>query len=135
MGGSGPRSFDCSGLTQAICKQLGVVLRRTAAEQFHHGTPVSFEALAPGDLVFFRNTYKSGISHVGIYVGEGRFVHAANPHKGIIVSSLFEPYYAHRLAGARRVAPSSDAGRTAPRAEGSAFHAERGQDRVPQRKL
>ncbi len=105
FGGRGPRAFDCSGLTQAICLQLGVVLQRTAAEQFTHGVPVPFERLAPGDLVFFRNTYKQGISHVGIYVGDGRFVHAANRKEGIIVSSLYEPYYAHRLAGARRMVP------------------------------
>ncbi|MGC8667795.1 MAG: C40 family peptidase [Chthonomonadales bacterium] len=115
FGGNGPHGFDCSGLTQAICRQIGLVLQRTAAEQFTRGLPVSFEHLAPGDLVFFRNTYKRGISHVGIYIGEGRFVHAANREKGIIVSSLFEPYYARRLAGARRMvtAPNTSTGRSA----------------------
>jgi hypothetical protein len=57
-----------------------------------------------GDLVFFKNTYKRGISHVGIYVGSGKFVHAANRKKGVIITSLDDKYYKKHWAGARRVA-------------------------------
>ena len=62
-----------------------------------------------GDLVFFKNTYRRGISHVGIYIGDGHFVHACNETKGVIVSALSEAYYQNHYAGARRVIASSRA--------------------------
>jgi cell wall-associated NlpC family hydrolase len=58
--------------------------------------------LRPGDLVFFKNTYKAGISHVGIYIGEGRFIHAASTRTGVRVDTLDKPYYVNHYAGARR---------------------------------
>lgn len=103
FGAEGPNAFDCSGLVQWSFKQIGKNLPRTADQQFHIGTPVSKNQLQPGDLVFFANTYKLGISHVGIYIGGGKFVHAANSRKGVIISSLSESYYAQHYAGAKRV--------------------------------
>jgi cell wall-associated NlpC family hydrolase len=104
MGGTSRSGFDCSGFTRYILSCTdGVDLPRTASEQFYHGTPVSRDEMKPGDLVFFKNTYKHGISHVGIYTGNGKFVHAANSHKGVREDSLDETYYAHHFAGARRV--------------------------------
>ncbi|MCI1746774.1 MAG: NlpC/P60 family protein [Acidipropionibacterium sp.] len=94
-GGTGPTGYDCSGLTQAAWGAAGVSLPRTAAEQFGVGTPVSIGSLQPGDLVF----YYSGISHVAMYIGGGRIVHAANPSSGITTGSVGEM----PIQGARRV--------------------------------
>ena len=103
-GGTTSRGFDCSGLTQTVCRNWGLMLPRTSIEQFQQGKPIPKDQLQPGDLVFFKNTYRKGISHVGIYIGEGNFLHAASTSKGIIVTSLSEPHYANRYAGARRIA-------------------------------
>ena len=107
MGGTSRSGFDCSGFVRYILSATdGVALPRTATEQYFHGTPVSEAQAQPGDLVFFKNTYKPGISHVGIYVGGGRFVHAANAHKGVRADSLNSPYYQAHFAGIRRVLPA-----------------------------
>jgi len=103
MGGTSSSGFDCSGLTQTVYKKWGMLLPRTSTEQFSKGKPVSKNQLNSGDLVFFSNTYKSGISHVGIYVGDMKFVHAAGYGKGVVVSSLKEAYHANHYAGARRI--------------------------------
>ena len=104
-GGTSRRGLDCSGLVGAVYGEQGLELPRTAAEQFREGAPVLESDLRPGDLVFFRDTYKRGISHVGIYIGDGRFLHAAGRRHGVIVSELSRPYYQLRFAGARRPAP------------------------------
>jgi cell wall-associated NlpC family hydrolase len=107
MGGTSRSGFDCSGFVRYILGHAdGVALPRTAVEQFYHGTPIPVKDLQPGDLVFFKNTYKRGISHVGIYAGDGKFIHAANPHRGVQMDSLDSPYYQHHFAGARRVLPA-----------------------------
>ena len=103
-GGSSRRGLDCSGLVGAVYGQQGLEMPRTAAEQFGEGVPVALADLRPGDLVFFRDTYKRGISHVGIYLGDGRFIHAAGRRQGVIVSDFRRPYYQSRFAGARRLA-------------------------------
>lgn len=103
-GGSSRRGLDCSGLVGAVYAQQGLLVPRTAAEQFGEGIPVAQDDLRPGDLVFFRDTYKRGISHVGIYVGDGRFIHAAGRRRGVVVSELASAYYRSRYAGARRLA-------------------------------
>jgi cell wall-associated NlpC family hydrolase len=74
---------------------------RSTFEQYQNGIAVPRSSLAPGDLVFF-HTYGYGASHVGIYVGDNRFIHASSS-RGVIVSSLAEPYYAYRYLGARRI--------------------------------
>ena len=96
-GGASPSGFDCSGLTMYAYAKVGVYLPHNAAMQYGMGTPVSRSQLAPGDLVFF-----NGLSHVGMYIGGGRFVHA--PHTGDVVkiSSLSEYWYAATYVGARR---------------------------------
>lgn len=100
-GASGPSAFDCSGFTYYVYRAFGVGLAHYSGSQFSSGSAVSKANLAPGDLVFF-NTYGS-ISHVGIYVGGGNFIHAANERSGVTVSSLSEGYYQSHYAGARRV--------------------------------
>lgn len=103
-GGSGPTAFDCSGLTSWAYRQNGIYIPRTAAAQYSYSTRISKSELQPGDLVFFSGTTgASGITHVGIYIGSGRFVHAGTPSTGVITSSLYSSYYVSHYAGAGRV--------------------------------
>ena len=98
--GVGRRGFDCSGLVVRVFTALGVVLPHSSVAQYRAGIAVPLALLGPGDLVFF-HTYTSGPSHVGIYLGAGRFIHAS-VSRGVMVSSLNEPYYRSRYLGARR---------------------------------
>jgi cell wall-associated NlpC family hydrolase len=100
-GGETPAGFDCSGFTQYVMKENGITIPRTAAEQFAAGTPVDKADLRVGDLVFF-TTYKPGASHVGFYMGDGKFLHASSGAKQVTVSRLDETYYSQRYIGARR---------------------------------
>jgi LysM repeat protein len=99
--GIGEGGFDCSGLVSRVFAAVGLHLPHSSFSQYQAGTPVAIGSLAPGDLVFFW-TYSRGPSHVGIYVGDGRFVHASFS-KGVIISSMNEPYYRARYVGARRL--------------------------------
>ena len=99
-GGSSPSGFDCSGFTSYIYKQHGITLNRTAAGQYSNGVAVDRNNLQPGDLVMFG---KSGINHVGIYVGGGNIVHAANPSRGVTTDTINSGYYNNNYVGARRV--------------------------------
>ena len=99
-GGTTPSGFDCSGFTSYVYKQYGVNLNRTAAGQYSNGVAVSKSELQPGDLVMFG---KSGINHVGIYVGGGKMVHAANSSRGVTTDTINSGYYGTNYVGARRV--------------------------------
>jgi cell wall-associated NlpC family hydrolase len=102
-GSGGGGSFDCSGFTRFVYRRaLGVNLPHSSSGQFNYGRKVSRSQLKPGDLLFF-HTFRSGISHVGIYVGNGKFVHAANPRRGVTIDSLNGGFYGSRLVGARRI--------------------------------
>jgi cell wall-associated NlpC family hydrolase len=105
-GGTGRGGFDCSGFTRFVYSKHGVKLPHQSAAQSKCGVSVAKSEMKSGDLVFFNTRGGKRISHVGIYVGSGRFVHAATPGRGVIVSSLSEGYYASRFRGARRVAKS-----------------------------
>lgn len=98
-GGTTPSGFDCSGFVQYVFRVNGISIPRAADSQYYDGDKISTSDLKPGDLVFFQ-TYESGPSHVGIYIGDNRFVHA-DFHDGIMVDSLNESYYAERYLGAR----------------------------------
>lgn len=100
FGANGPGAFDCSGFTSYVYRHFGVSIPRTSQSQFGAGSPIPRDNLAAGDLVFF-NTYTS-LGHVGIYIGNGDFIHAASSGS-VKVSSLNEGYYSSRYAGARRV--------------------------------
>ena len=101
-GANGPDSFDCSGLTKYIYKKaFGIDLPRVSYEQAKFGKAVDKEDLQPGDLIFFDTMNKDRVSHVGIYVGNNEFIHAANSNKGVIKSSL-SGYYEDRYINARR---------------------------------
>ena len=84
-GAAGPDTFDCSGLTTWVFQQVGIYLSRTASAQANGGVTVAYENLQPGDLVFY-NTSGSGVSHVGIYTGNGKMIHA--PKTGDVVKEV-----------------------------------------------
>jgi cell wall-associated NlpC family hydrolase len=100
-GGETPTGFDCSGFTQYVLKQNGITIPRTAAEQYASGVSILKSNLKTGDLVFF-TTYKPGASHVGFYMGDGKFIHASSGAKQVTISSLDEAYYTEKYIGARR---------------------------------
>jgi len=99
-GGDGRSGFDCSGLTQYLYARLGIKLPHSAKMQYALGIPVARQDLQIGDLVFFN--IRGPLTHVGMYIGDGKFVHAANPRKGVTVTRLDSPFYSRRYAGARR---------------------------------
>lgn len=101
-GGSSPAGFDCTGFVMWVYSQFGVALPHNEAGQLASGPRVAAEDLAPGDVLVFANTYRRGLSHVGIYVGDGRFVHAVDEAHGVMVSSLWDSYWAPRFVGATR---------------------------------
>jgi hypothetical protein len=103
-GGTSRWGFDCSGYVQYVCKQFGVSLNRTANAQMSNGYSISADQLIPGDLVFFHGTYSTGgASHVGIYIGNGQFVHASSGRGCVTISDLWSNYYTNHYYGARRV--------------------------------
>ncbi len=101
MGGTSTRGIDCSAFTQRVFGLNGIKLPRTADVQYNAGVGVARGQEQPGDLVFFE-TYLPGPSHVGIYIGDGKFIHASSS-RGVTVSSLKETYYRSAYIGARRV--------------------------------
>lgn len=108
LGGNDPETgLDCSGLVNHVFRTTrGVVLPRDTRAMSEAMTPVPREELRPGDLVFF-NTLNRGFSHVGIYLGDRRFVHATSSRTGrVMVSGLEEPYWRARFDGARRLDPA-----------------------------
>ena len=101
-GGTSPSTgFDCSGLMYYCMNHFGISIARVADDQMNQGTPVSRDQLQAGDLVFFGSGDYA--SHVGMYISNGNFVHAANPSSGVRISSLNETYYTNRYIGARRI--------------------------------
>ena len=102
-GTSEEKGFDCSGFVRHLFeKSVGLVLPRRAEEQAKVTEEISRSELKPGDLVFF-NTLKRTFSHVGIYVGDGKFIHAPRPGKAVRVDDMREAYWQQRFNGARRV--------------------------------
>ena len=100
-GGSGPETFDCSGLVAYAYQQAGVTVPRTAAQQYALARPVPRAELRPGDLVFFRLSGRN-VSHVGIYAGDRQFVHAPQTGGLVGTASLDDEWYRERYAGAGR---------------------------------
>jgi len=100
----GPSSFDCSGFTYwVVINVIGRDIGAGTWTQWGTGTPIQYGGLQPGDLVFFQNTYTTGLSHVGMYIGNDQFIHAENENTGVRISSLSSNYYSTRYLGARRL--------------------------------
>jgi cell wall-associated NlpC family hydrolase len=101
-GATGPNAFDCSGLVQYVHNELGIEVPRTAEEQYRAATHVDVDDLEPGDLLFFKIRGRK-VSHVAIYAGSGRFVHAPQTGRPIELRTLNDGYYRPRLAAAGRL--------------------------------
>ncbi len=103
-GGTSPDTgFDCSGFVQFVFRQAtGVILPRSSFDQVHYGVSVMREELQPGDLVFF-NTLRAPFSHVGIYIGENRFIHSPSRGKSVEIVNITDSYWQKRFNGARRL--------------------------------
>ena len=102
-GNEGPTSFDCSGLTWYVYKQFGYSLYRSSRDQINNGTAVLKAELQLGDLVFFSSN-GSYPTHVGLYIGNGEFIHASTPQSGVKIDSLYSSYYdSDYYLGARRI--------------------------------
>ncbi len=101
-GGNTKNGIDCSGFTVAVyAAAYGINLPRVSREQYRISRKISTTELQEGDLLFF-NTRGSGVSHVGVYLGNNKFIHAT-VSKGVMVNGLFEPYYLQRFVGAGRI--------------------------------
>lgn len=103
-GGSTPSGFDCSGFVQYVLKQYGIKVPRTTEQQVLAGNYIAKKDIQPGDLVFLQNTYRAGISHVGIYIGNDQMIHASSS-KGVTISSLSSSYYLEHYHSARQLIP------------------------------
>jgi cell wall-associated NlpC family hydrolase len=100
-GGASPRGFDCSGLVYYSYRKAGIEVPRTTGDQYHQSDRVTLAGLQPGDLIFFRLSQRKP-SHVGIYAGSGRFIHAPSGVKQVSYASLRDPYWDSRVIGAGR---------------------------------
>ncbi|MFN8511676.1 MAG: C40 family peptidase [Chloroflexia bacterium] len=102
-GGDGPLGWDCSGMVQWLYDTVaGIELPRVSQDQFFVGTPLRQDEIQPGDIVFFADTDGPGITHNGIAIGGGLFLHARDESRGTTISSLYEPLWVQHYAGARR---------------------------------
>jgi len=109
FGGTSKNGLDCSAFVQQVFDEMEVSLPRTAREQFEHGEVVARGDMQKGDLVFF-TTYASFPSHVGIYLGNNRMIHASSREHRVVISSLDTPYYRARFIGAKRIPKISPEG-------------------------
>lgn len=103
FGGNSAYGIDCSAFTMDVFRQLGINLPRTAEQQSKYGKLVMHK-LKPGDLLFFKDTYKSGISHVGIYIGDGKMIDASSVYGRVVVENIANnPYFMEHFAFAKRL--------------------------------
>ena len=101
-GGTTEKGFDCSGFVQYVYKECGYTIDRTAAQIYKNGTYVEKENLEVGDAICF-SSHTESIGHVGIYIGDGQFIHASSGSGAVIISDLSEKYYTARYIGARHI--------------------------------
>ncbi len=107
-GGVTPKGFDCSGFVRYVFGSMGIDLDRTSGSQAKQGDPIDLAHIQPGDLLFFSTRgMRKGVSHVGIYLGEGQFIHASNwggpGRRGVKLGELASDYFSERLVAIRRV--------------------------------
>ena len=102
FGGTGENGIDCSAFVQKVFREFDLKLPRTAREQFTRGTKISKRELQLGDLIFFQ-TYAKFPSHVGIYLGDDKMIHASSRNRGVVVSSINSNYFRKRFIGAKRL--------------------------------
>ena len=104
-GATGPRTFDCSGFTSYVCKKNGVCVPRTSINQSKVGKRVSRKNLKAGDLIFFDTSkrHRGYVNHVGIYLGNNKFIHASSAKRKVVITSLEKPFYKSRFKWGSRV--------------------------------
>ena len=98
--GASPSGFDCSGFTSYVYGQAGIAIPRDLGGQLNAGPSISVDDLQPGDLLIFKNTYAQGLSHAGVYIGNGQFIDAQDEADGVVVNLLDQ--WAGHFAGASR---------------------------------
>ena len=103
FGGTSPAGFDCSGFVYYIHNHSGAPVGRGMWQQYNGGGHIPMSALQPGDTVFFANTYMPGLSHDGIYIGNGQFIHASDERTGVTISSIYSGYWQSHYVGATRL--------------------------------
>ena len=103
LGGNGPNQVDCSGFTKYVYSHFGYTLNRTATDQLQNGVSVSKDELQPGDLVFFKYRTSKPVSHVGIYIGNGEFIHASTNRYVVQIDQMESGHYANVYVYARRI--------------------------------
>lgn len=103
FGGASPKGFDCSGLLLYVAKKFGIDLPHKASIQATMGTAVDKANLQPGDMVFFKTDGSGNVSHAGMYVGDGQFIHAPKTDDVVKISNINDSYYKDKWAGARRM--------------------------------
>jgi cell wall-associated NlpC family hydrolase len=107
-GATGPFEFDCSGFTQFVYKQNGISLPRVSKDQAQEGEFIERENLKRGDLIFFSSSKSDDVHHVGIYLGDNRFIHASSAKKRVTISNLNENYYTKHFKWGRRLIEQRD---------------------------
>jgi peptidoglycan DL-endopeptidase CwlO len=103
FGGTSPAGFDCSGFVYYIHNISGAPVGRGMWQQYNGGSHIPISSLQPGDTVFFANTYMPGLSHDGIYIGNGQFIHANDEQTGVTISSMNTAYWTSHYVGATRL--------------------------------
>jgi cell wall-associated NlpC family hydrolase len=116
FGSNSSHALDCSGFVQKVFRANGIELPRDSRRQAKYGYKVNLSELKPGDLLFFK-TYSRDVSHVGIYIGDGKMIHAATRGGQVKVSSIYDPYYRQRFLFAKRVVEAKGEKKTDPIAE------------------
>jgi cell wall-associated NlpC family hydrolase len=116
FGSNSSHALDCSGFVQKVFRANGIELPRDSRRQAKYGYKVNLSELKPGDLLFFK-TYSRDVSHVGIYIGDGKMIHAATRGGQVKVSSIYDPYYRQRFLFAKRVVEAKGEEKTDPIAE------------------
>jgi len=102
-GGTTYKGVDCSGFVFAVYREFDVPLPRSSLDQSHTGVPIDRSDLEPADLVFFKTSKRASVTHVGIYVGGGKFIHASTSSRKVRVDALSDDYYRNKFTVARRV--------------------------------
>jgi cell wall-associated NlpC family hydrolase len=102
-GGTSYKGVDCSGLAYVVYRQFDIRLPRTSVDQSRVGVHVDRSGIEPADLLFFKTTRRGSISHVGIYIGKGKFIHASTGARTVRIDVLSDEYYRNRYVGARRL--------------------------------
>jgi cell wall-associated NlpC family hydrolase len=103
FGGTSPAGFDCSGFVYYIHNHSGAPVGRGMWQQYNGGAHIPVSSLQPGDTLFFANTYMPGLSHDGIYIGGGQFIHASDERTGVTISSMYTGYWQAHYVGATRL--------------------------------